>query len=222
MADSSSSRSQAAAQLKAAIVQVTPFQQNCTLIWTDESKRGVVIDPGGDLPRVRAAIAKAQFTPDKILLTHGHVDHASGAAELAEALGVAIEGPHRADEFLLAGLEQQAAKHGMSGRNVKPDRWLDEGDRVEIAGHQFAVLHCPGHSPGSVVMVSKENRLAIVGDVLFRGSIGRTDFPYGDHDALIDAIKTKLLPQGDDIVFICGHGPLGTLGEEARTNPFLR
>lgn len=208
-------------QLKAAIIQVTPFQQNCTLIWTDELKRGVVIDPGGEVPRIRAAIDEAGFTPDKILLTHGHVDHASGAAELAEALGIPIEGPHRADDFLLQSLDKQAAKYGMTGRNVTPDRWLDDGDSVEIAGHAFAVLHCPGHSPGSVVMVSKANRLAIVGDVLFRGSIGRTDFPYGDHDALISAIRTKLLPQGDEIIFICGHGQPGMLGEEARTNPFL-
>lgn len=210
------------ASLKAAVVQVTPFQQNCTLIWTDEHKRGVVIDPGGDLPRIRSAIAKADFVPDKILLTHGHVDHASGAAELAESLGVKIEGPHKGDDFLLANLEMQATKWGMSGRNVTPDRWLDDGDTVDIAGHTFAILHCPGHSPGSIVMVSQANRLAIVGDVLFAGSIGRTDFPYGDHDALITAIKTKLLPQGDDILFICGHGPTSTLGEEARTNPFLR
>jgi glyoxylase-like metal-dependent hydrolase (beta-lactamase superfamily II) len=210
------------AKLQAAFVQVTPFQQNCTLIWSEEHGRGVVIDPGGDLPRIRTALAKAAFTPDKILLTHGHVDHASGAAELAEILGVQIIGPHKADDFLLANLESQAVKFGMTGRNVVPDRWLQEGDEVDIAGHTFAVLHCPGHSPGSVVMVSKANQLAIVGDVLFRGSIGRTDFPYGDHAALISSIKTKLLPQGDNIVFLCGHGPPSTLGEERLTNPFLR
>lgn len=222
MTASASTSQPSPAQLRAAIVPVTPFQQNCTLIWTDEHKRGVVIDPGGDLPRIKAAIQKAQFTPDKILITHGHVDHASGAAELAEALGVAIEGPHEGDAFLLSGLEVQAAKYGMRGRNMVPDRWLAEGDSVDIAGHAFAVLHCPGHSPGSVVMVSKANRLAIVGDVLFRGSIGRTDFPYGDHDALIRAIKTKLLPLGDEFMFLCGHGQPGNIGEEARSNPFLR
>ena len=170
-----------------------------------------------------AGIKKTGMTVEKILLTHGHIDHAAGAAELKEKLGdIPIEGPHQADKFLLDGLVAQGLAMGMLGaRNVTPDRWLAEGDTVTAAGATFAVLHCPGHSPGSVVLVNAAQRFALVGDVLFRGSIGRTDFPYGDHAALIDAIKTKLLPLDDDLVFICGHGPMSTIGEERQSNPFL-
>jgi hydroxyacylglutathione hydrolase len=209
--------------LKAAIVPVTPFMQNCTLLWDATSKRGAVVDPGGDVRRIEAGIAKAGFSVEKILLTHGHIDHAGGAAELKEKLGgVLIEGPHKADDFLLAGLEEQGLEFGMEGvRNVMPDRWLTEGDSVAIADTTFSVLHCPGHSRGSVVFVNKTQRFVLVGDVLFKGSIGRTDFAYGDHAGLITAIKTKLLPLGDDYVFICGHGPMGTIGEERQSNPFL-
>jgi glyoxylase-like metal-dependent hydrolase (beta-lactamase superfamily II) len=210
-------------KLAAGIVQVTPFQQNCTLIWDEETKAGAVVDPGGDVDRIKAGIAKVGMTVEKILLTHGHIDHVGGAAELRDALGVKIVGPHQADKFLMDGVEKQAASYGLDGvRNVASDQWLAEGDMVTVAGHRFEILHCPGHSPGSVVFVGRAQRLALVGDVLFRGSIGRTDFPYGDHDALISAIKTKLLPLGDDFAFICGHGPTGTLGEERRSNPFLR
>ena len=209
--------------LKAAVVPVTPFQQNCTLLWDEESKKGAVVDPGGDLDRIEAAIAKTGLIPEKILLTHGHIDHAGAATALREKLnGVPIEGPHRADKFLLDGLPEQGRSFGMHDvQRVTPDRWLEEGDTVMVAGATFSVLHCPGHSPGSVVFVNAAQRFALVGDVLFRGSIGRTDFPYGDHDALIGAIKTKLLPLGDDLVFICGHGPMSTIGEERQSNPFL-
>lgn len=209
--------------LKAAIVPVTPFQQNCTLLWDETSKQGAVVDPGGDLDRIEAGIKQTGMTVEKILLTHGHIDHAAGAAELKAKLGgVPIEGPHEADKFLLDGLVAQGLAIGMVGaRNVTPDRWLVEGDKVNVAGATFAVLHCPGHSPGSVVLVNAAQRFALVGDVLFRGSIGRTDFPYGDHDALINAIKTKLLPLGDDLVFICGHGPMSSIGDERQTNPFI-
>ncbi|HVY43637.1 MAG TPA: MBL fold metallo-hydrolase, partial [Hyphomicrobiaceae bacterium] len=176
-----------------------------------------------DVDRIKAAIAQTGITIEKILLTHGHIDHAGAAAEMREALGVKIEGPHQADRFLMEGLEAQAANYGLVGlRNVTSDRWLVEGDEVTVAGHRFSILHCPGHSPGSVVYVNEPHRVALVGDVLFRGSIGRSDFPYGDHDALISAIKTKLLPLGDDIAFICGHGPTSTFGDERRSNPFLR
>ena len=210
--------------LKAAIVPVTPFQQNCTLLWDEETKAGAVVDPGGDLHRIEAGIKKTGMKPEKILLTHGHLDHAGGAAELKEKLGgVPIEGPHEADKFLLDGLTAQGLGMGIAGmRNVTPDRWLVEGDRVTAAGATFSVLHCPGHSPGSVVLVNDAQRFALVGDVLFQGSIGRTDFPYGDHDALISAIKTKLLPLGDDLVFICGHGPMSSIGEERQNNPFIQ
>ncbi len=209
--------------LKAAIVPVTPFMQNCTLLWDETSRVGAVVDPGGDVARIQQGIARAEMTVEKILITHGHIDHAGGALELKESLGgVPIEGPHIADRFLLENLENQGAQFGLADvRNVTPDRWLDEGDTVAVAGTGFAVLHCPGHSPGSVVLVNAEQRFILMGDVLFKGSIGRTDFAYGDHDALIEAIKTKLLPLGDDYAFICGHGPMSTLGEERRSNPFI-
>ncbi len=207
--------------LKAAIVPVTPFQQNCTLVWDEATKVGAVVDPGGDLDRISAAISQVGMAVEKILLTHGHIDHAGGAAELRDELGVPIEGPHEADRFLLDGLAEQGRAYGMTARSVVPDRWLQEGDTVEVAGHGFSVLHCPGHSPGSVVLYNSSQRFALVGDVLFRGSIGRTDFPYGDHEALINAIRTKLLPLGDDVAFICGHGSTSTIGAERASNPFI-
>ena len=206
--------------IAAAIIPVTPFQQNCALVWDDETKEGVVVDPGGDADRIQAAIRQTGVTVQRILLTHGHLDHAGAAAELAAALGVPIEGPHRADEVLLAGLPEQGARYGMECQAVTPDRWLEEGETVAIAGEEFAVLHCPGHTPGHVVFVSTALGVALVGDVLFQGSVGRTDFPYGDHAALIAAIREKLFPLGDDIQFLCGHGPGSTFGEERRSNPF--
>jgi hydroxyacylglutathione hydrolase len=206
--------------LAAAIIPVTPFQQNCILICDDATKEGVVVDPGGDADRIQDAIQQAGVSVRRILLTHGHLDHAGAATELAQALGVPIEGPHRADAFLLDGLPAQGAKYGMDCRAVAPDRWLEEGESVDIAGHDFAVLHCPGHTPGHVVFVSVALGVALVGDVLFQGSVGRTDFPYGDTAALIAAIRDKLFPLGDDIQFICGHGPGSTFGAERRTNPY--
>jgi len=211
----------AEAGLKAAILPVTPFQQNCTLLWDPATMIGAVIDPGGDLDHIEKAISEVGMKVEKILLTHGHIDHAAGAAELKERLGVPIEGPHEADRPLLDALEAQGQAYGMPARTVTPDRWLEEGDTVTVGGHSFDVLHCPGHSPGSVVLVNREQRFAIVGDVIFQGSIGRTDFPYGDHAALINAIRTKLLPLGDEFAFICGHGPTSTIGQERRTNPFI-
>jgi hydroxyacylglutathione hydrolase len=219
--------------LRAAVVPVTPFQQNCTLLWDEDSKRGAVIDPGGEVDRILAAIREAGFLSDMILLTHGHIDHAGGAAELRDSLrrqdrggdeaSCPIIGPDERDRFLLQGIEQQARAYGLTGvRNVVPDRWLKEGDMVEVAGHRFDVLYCPGHTPGHIVFVNPGARFAIVGDVLFQGSVGRTDFPYGDHAALIDSIKRKLLPLGDDLRFLCGHGPSSSIGAERQHNPFLR
>ena len=208
--------------LNAAIVPVTPFQQNCTLIWDPATMTGAVVDPGGDLDLIERAIAEVGMKPEKILLTHGHIDHAGGAAELRERLGVPIEGPHAAEKPLLDALKEQGRSYGMmDARPVTPDRWLAEGDTVTVAGHTFEVLHCPGHSPGSVALVNRAQKFALVGDVLFQGSVGRTDLPGGSHASLINAIKTKLLPLGDEFAFICGHGPASTFGRERRSNPFI-
>jgi len=208
--------------LKAMIVPVTPFQQNCAILWEEETKRGAVSDPGGDVDAILAAIEKSGVAIEKILLTHGHIDHAGGAAELAERLGVKIEGPHTEDLFLLEDLPRSGAQHGMTGvRPVTPDRWLKEGDTVTVGGLTFDILETPGHTPGSVVFFNRPNRFLLGGDVLFKGSIGRTDFPRGDHATLLASIRDKVFPLGDDVVFLPGHGQPGRLGEERLTNPFL-
>jgi hydroxyacylglutathione hydrolase len=209
--------------VRAAIIPVTAFQQNCTLIWSEATKRGAVVDPGGDLDRIERAIAETGITVEKILLTHGHIDHAGGAAELRDRLGVPVEGPHRGDLVILERLDEIGRAYGIiDARPVTPDRWLDEGDTVTVGDLTFAILHCPGHSPGSVVFVNAAERFALMGDVLFRGSVGRTDLPGGDHAALMRSIKTKLLPLGDDMTFLPGHGPASTIGEERATNPFVQ
>jgi glyoxylase-like metal-dependent hydrolase (beta-lactamase superfamily II) len=210
------------AKAGAIIVPVTLFEQNCTIIWCELTKKAVVIDPGGDVPRIQEAIAKTAVTVEKIWLTHGHIDHVGGAAELRDALKVPIEGPHLADKFLLDNVVSSGVRFGMTGvRDFAPDRWLDEGDQVLIGELSFDILHCPGHSPGSVVYFNAELRFAHVGDVLFNGSVGRTDLPGGSHATLISSIKDKLLPLGDDVGFICGHGAGSTIGQERMTNPFL-
>jgi hydroxyacylglutathione hydrolase len=210
------------AKAGAIIVPVTPFEQNCTIIWCEATKKAVVIDPGGDVEKIQAAIKQTGVTVEQIWLTHGHIDHVGGAAELRDTLKVPIEGPHVADKFLLDNVVSSGARFGMTGvRDFAPDRWLDEGDRVSIGELTFDILHCPGHSPGSVVYYNKEMRFAHVGDVLFSGSVGRSDIPGGDHKTLIKSIKDKLLPLGDEIGFICGHGPGSSIGQERINNPFL-
>lgn len=210
-------------QLNAGIVPVTPFQQNCTILFDQDEKIGVVVDPGGDVDRILATLKDNSIAATTIWITHGHIDHAGGAMDLKEALGVDIIGPHEDDRSLLANLENQAKRFGIADtvRNCTPDRFLMEGETVSFGEHLFEILHCPGHAPGHVVFYNRAAKFAHVGDVLFRGSIGRTDLPGGDHAALIRSIKEKLLPLGDDIGFLCGHGPGGRFGEERRTNPFL-
>jgi glyoxylase-like metal-dependent hydrolase (beta-lactamase superfamily II) len=207
--------------LKAAIVPVTPLQQNCTLLWCTETNKAAFVDPGGDLPRLKAAAAQAGVEIEKILLTHGHIDHCGQAGMLAEELGVPIEGPHEADRFWIARLEDDGRAYGIQGKAFESDRWLVDGDQVTVGKLTFDVRHCPGHTPGHVVFHHPESKLAIVGDVLFQGSIGRTDFPMGNHADLVHAITTRLWPMGDDTAFVPGHGPMSTFGHERKTNPFV-
>lgn len=211
-------------KLQAGIVPVTPFQQNCTLLFDEETRNGVVVDPGGDVAAILDVISKNNLNIQQIWLTHGHIDHAGGADELREALGIAVIGPHRDDLPLLQGLEAQAQMFGvaMAVRNVVPDRFLTEGEQVSFDEHVFEVFHCPGHAPGHVIFFNRQQNFAHLGDVLFNGSIGRTDLPGGDHETLLRSIRDKVLPLGDDVGFLCGHGPGGRIGDERRTNPFLR
>lgn len=207
---------------RAVIIPVTMFSQNCTLLWCAQTLQAAVVDPGGDLPLIRDAIAKAGVKVVKILITHGHMDHAAEALALSEELGVPIEGPHRADKFLLDTLPESGLKYGMMGaRAFEPQRWLEEGDRVELGSLRFDILHCPGHSPGSVAYINQDEGFGLVGDVLFRGSVGRSDLEGGDHAVLMASIRDKLLPLGDDFAFICGHGPTSTIGHEKMTNPYV-
>jgi hydroxyacylglutathione hydrolase len=207
---------------RVSIVPVTGFQQNCSIIFNDETKLGAVVDPGGDLDRIMGAIEKLGVTVEKILLTHGHIDHAGGAAELRDKLGVKIEGPHFGDQPLLQNLPASGARFGMTGvRAVESDRYLEDGDVVEAAGFALSVHFAPGHSPGSVVFFSADNRFALMGDVLFKNSVGRTDLPGGSHETLLKSIREKVLPLGDDVMFLPGHGQPSTIGEERVNNPFL-
>jgi len=209
-------------QLHVQIIPVTPFQQNCALIWDAETLKAGIIDPGGDVPRIMAAIENSGVTVEAIFITHGHLDHAGGAAELARGLGVPIIGPDQRDAPLLAEMPAQGARFGINMEAFTPDQWLQEGDEVSIGGATFEVLHCPGHTPGHVVYVNHAAKFLVVGAALIRGSDGRTDFTYGDPAALIGAITGKLLTLGDDYAFICGHGMGSTIGTERRGNPFLQ
>jgi hydroxyacylglutathione hydrolase len=207
----------------ALIIPVTAFQQNCSVIWDDAAKRGAVVDPGGDLDQVLQAVDEHGVVLEKILLTHAHLDHASGAAELAQLRGIPIEGPQREDKFWIDSLPEAAQRYGFPpARPFEPDRWLEHGDQVAVGAETLEVLHCPGHTPGHVVFFHRRQRFAWVGDVLFAGSIGRSDFPRGDHAALIRSIRERLFPLGDDVRFLPGHGPMSTFGEERRSNPYVR
>jgi len=202
---------------------VTDFAQNCSLLWCEQTRRAVIIDPGGEAERIEQAINQERLEVEKILLTHGHLDHVAAAAPLSATLGVPIWGPHQADHFWLQALSEQAKMFGMGDvPALEPDRWLQHGDRLAVGELWLDVLHCPGHTPGHLVFAEITAKLALVGDVLFKGSIGRTDFPQGDHAQLIASIQQRLLPLGDDVRFLPGHGPMSTLGEERLHNPFLQ
>lgn len=207
--------------MRAAIIPVTPLQQNCTLLWCTATMRGAFVDPGGDLPRLKAAAAQAGVTIEKILITHGHIDHCGEAGTLAQELGVRIEGPHEADRFWISRLDDEGHKYGIHGRLFEPDRWLDNRDTVTVGDLTLDVYHCPGHTPGHVIFHHAPSGVAMVGDVLFQGSIGRTDFPMGNHQDLLDAIVTRLWPLGDATNFVPGHGPMSTFGHERATNPYV-
>jgi glyoxylase-like metal-dependent hydrolase (beta-lactamase superfamily II) len=208
--------------MKCAIVPVTPYQQNCSVLICENTKRAALVDPGGELPRLRAALEQFGVTLEKVFLTHGHLDHCAAADEVRKEFGVPIEGPHRDDKFWIDQLPELTKRMGFPpAQAFEPDRWLEDGDTVTFGAQTLQVLHCPGHTPGHVVFFHAGERMAFVGDVLFRGSIGRTDFPRGDYDTLVNAIRSKLWPLGDDVTFVPGHGPTSTFGEERENNPFV-
>jgi glyoxylase-like metal-dependent hydrolase (beta-lactamase superfamily II) len=207
--------------LRAAIIPVTPLQQNCTLLWCTETMLGAFVDPGGDLDKLKAAATQGGVTIEKILITHGHIDHCGSAGIFAAELGVPIEGPHRDDIFWISKLGEDGPRYGINGQPFEPDRWLEDGDTATVGKLTFHVRHCPGHTPGHIVFHHPESKLALVGDVLFQGSIGRTDFPRGNRQQLLDSITGRLWPMGDDTRFVPGHGPMSSFGHERATNPFV-
>ena len=208
--------------IKALVVPVTPLRQNCTIVWCVKTRKAAIIDPGGDVPRLLEVLRQQGLTLEKIWITHGHMDHAGGTAALKDATGAPIEGPHPDDQFWIDQIEQSGARYGVAdARNFTPDRWLHDGDRVTLGDTEFEVYHCPGHTPGHVVFFHREGRFAQVGDVLFAGSVGRTDFPKGNYNQLVASITGKLWPLGDDVTFVPGHEQLSTFGRERRTNPFV-
>ena len=207
--------------MRVGIIPVTPLEQNCSLIWCTRTMKGALIDVGGDLDKVRGAVAQVGVTIEKLLVTHGHMDHCGATAAYARELGVPIEGPHKDDIFWLDRLEESGRQYRMPAENFVPDRWLKDGDTVTVGDLVLNVIHCPGHTPGHVVFHHPESHFAVVGDVLFAGSIGRTDFPMGNHQQLIDSITQKLWPLGNDVTFLPGHGPTSTFGRERQTNSFV-
>ena len=208
--------------MKVVVVPVTPFAQNCTVLWCPETMKGAAVDPGGEIDRILAVAAENGVTLERIFLTHGHIDHAGGAAALAERENLPVEGPHEDDLFLLESLAEQGRNFGLpEARPCQPGRWLTGGDTVSVGQVTLEVRHCPGHTPGHVIFFHAASKVALVGDVLFQGSIGRTDFPRGDHAQLLASIRGQLWPLGDDVTFVPGHGPLSTFGDERRSNPFV-
>jgi len=208
--------------LKGQVIPVTGYAQNCSIIWCDETMEGALVDPGGDVDVILRAVAKTGATLKKILLTHGHADHAGGAMDIAEKYDLPIIGPHKDDQFWLEGIEEAARSHGMAGlRDCTPTSWLEGGETIMVGNCALDVEHCPGHTPGHVVFINKKDQLAFVGDVIFQGSIGRTDFPKSNHQDLLDSIVQKLWPYGNDITFVPGHGRLSTFGKERQSNPYV-
>lgn len=207
--------------MRVAIIPVTAFQQNCSLIWCTETMRGALVDAGGDLDRLKDGVKRHGVTLEKLLVTHGHLDHCGMTGVLARELDLPIEGPHEEDRFWIELLDDPTKRYGLEGESFEPDRWLHDGDTVTVGALTLDVLHCPGHTPGHVVFFHAGSRLALVGDVLFQGSIGRTDFPRGNHQHLLDSITGKLWPLGDDVSFVPGHGEVSTFGHERQTNPFV-
>ena len=209
------------APLQAVLIPVTAFEQNCTLLWCTRTMKGALVDAGGDLPKLKAEVARRGVILEKLLVTHGHIDHCGQTGILAAELGLPIEGPQEGDRFWIEGLDDSGMRFGLEGQSFEPTRWLHDGDKVTVGDLTLDVVHCPGHTPGHVVFVHAPSKLAIVGDVLFAGSIGRTDFPQGNHQQLLASITGKLWPLGKDITFIPGHGPCSTFGHEMLTNPFV-
>ncbi len=208
--------------MKVTIIPVTPFQQNSTILQCERTNRAAIVDPGGDLDRIMAQVDALGVTLEKILVTHAHIDHAGGVAELSVATGLPVEGPQREDQFWIDLLEEQGAMFDFpASSSFTPDRWLEDGDMVSLGDMRMEVRHCPGHTPGHIIFYEASSKIAIVGDVLFNGSIGRTDFPRGDYATLIHSIKNRLWPLGDDVQFVPGHGPVSTFGHERKTNPFV-
>ena len=207
--------------LKALVQTVTPFEQNASILFCSETNKCAIVDPGGDIHILLELLKNHNLVPERVLLTHGHIDHAGGATEISEILNVEIHGPHIDDKFLLDELQKQGEMFGLQSKNCNPDKWLNEGDVVMVGNQKLDVYFCPGHTPGHIIFFNKKANLALVGDVLFNGSIGRTDLPGGNYNQLIESVKNKLWPLGDDVDFIPGHGPVSTFKAERNSNPFV-